>query len=255
MASPEKSYTREIRKRTGYLATWSPGVPLRLGDVGVMDDHVFIPQSSLSSFGIDFAIREDPSPIDFHYETKDAISYALEAAATVPGPGGSPVQAAASIKVAFSRDSATIFSCTSCLEHRIEDVLGLQEEIWGRYEAGLWREGWVVVTELMQADNATILIADNAGSEIAFAASGDVDVAQVQLGDATLGLRATSVKEVSNRWIAAHGLTPLFRAIGVQRGLLGTPGVGPLRRSPASDGRSDVAELDERFAYFDYPED
>ncbi|MCW3064742.1 MAG: hypothetical protein JWN32_1914 [Solirubrobacterales bacterium] len=256
MADIVKQYTSEIRKALGYLAAWTPGTGLRLGDIGVMRNRAFIPQSSVRSFNIDFRVRHDGSPIDFDYSSRGVVSIAAHAGASAEDPTGAISKAKGSVKVKFEREHATVFSCLGCVQHQVEDVLSLQEEVWGRYQAGLWREEWIVVTHLMVADSATILISDTKGAEIDFQASGDLQASGIRLGDASLGLAATSVKEVSNRWVAAHRLTPMFLAIGIGRGLLGSPHVGPLRRSAElTDSAPAPPELNERFAYYDYPEE
>jgi hypothetical protein len=219
-----------------------------------MHDRVFIPQSSTDSFGINFDVHEDDYSVDFDYASRGAVSITTRVGVSAEDPTGTVGAATARINVTFGREHALVFSCVGCVQHRVRDVLSLQEEIWGRYRAGLWREEWVVITHITVAQSATILIADAKGAEIDFQAVGDLGGSGIRLGDVSLGLSATSVKAVSNRWVAAQGLTPMFLAIGIQRGLLGAPHLRPLKRGvDQPDGVQPAEALDERFSYYDYP--
>lgn len=59
MASAQGQYTNEMKKKFGYYATWNPGVPLKLGDIGTFSDNVFTRLSNLTDRGIEFEIRPD----------------------------------------------------------------------------------------------------------------------------------------------------------------------------------------------------
>ena len=36
-----KKYTKELNQQFGYLATWLPGTPLALGDIGILRNNEF----------------------------------------------------------------------------------------------------------------------------------------------------------------------------------------------------------------------
>ena len=59
MTSAQEQYTDEMKKKFGYYAIWNPGVPLKLGDIGIFKDNAFTRISDLESLGIDFETRND----------------------------------------------------------------------------------------------------------------------------------------------------------------------------------------------------
>jgi hypothetical protein len=81
MASINKQYAKEINERFGYLATWLPNVEMRVGDVGIIRDHIFERRTSLAELGIPVDVQLDPSAIDFEYTSSDAVTINVKAAA------------------------------------------------------------------------------------------------------------------------------------------------------------------------------
>ena len=52
MPSPVQRYQREMHENIGFYATWLPGDPMELGDVGIPSNGMFRKRSSLNDLGI-----------------------------------------------------------------------------------------------------------------------------------------------------------------------------------------------------------
>jgi hypothetical protein len=81
----------------------------------------------------------------------------------------------------------------------------------------------VVITELITADSATILISATEKAHIDLSAKGQVAPTGLSLADASAGLQVTRSSGVATQILAAQKLTPLFRASGVRKHFFGDP--------------------------------
>lgn len=218
-----KKYTRELRQQFGYLATWLPGVPLALGDIGILKRNTFTKISNLSNFDIDFKIEKDPTKSDLEYTSKGAVSITTKASGTVAPQGSVLGEVDAGITVEFSKDKAILFKANGTSSPIIEDQILLGRKILSLYKKGQWDKDWVVITELVQADSASILISSSSTGKIELKATGELKTANMDIADADLGLELSFSRDLSTKIIAENSLTPLFRAMQVKGRLLGPP--------------------------------
>ncbi|MBV9772355.1 MAG: hypothetical protein JO040_00300, partial [Gemmatimonadetes bacterium] len=159
MVDPQKQYVRELFDKFSYLATWLPGVPLRVGDVGVMRDGYFQRLSSLENLGLTFTVRQDDVGTQLDYASRGAVSVSFKAAGAIPPYGSVLAEASAGVVIRMNRENAVLFQVLGASFPSIEDQLGLEHEIRRRHAAGEWNTDHLVVTEVLQARSATILIA------------------------------------------------------------------------------------------------
>ena len=220
MAEVYSQYTEELSEEYGYLATWLPNVRLHLGDVGILRRDRFELITSLKNLAIPFEIRETGEAADYQYVSADGANIAFGANAA--GLAGATLAASsAKASVTFKRANAVVFVAKGCKSTFIDrqDVLG--KEILARDEAGSWPKNHVVITELVTADSATVIISATADAKIEFSAESKLAPSGVSLADVAAGLQVASSSGVAAQIVASRQLTPLFRASGVRRRLLG----------------------------------
>lgn len=234
MASgPERNYTREMYRRFGYHATWTPGTPLQLGDVGVVRDGVYRRLRNLKDFGIPFDVRPDTTAERLKHVSTHSVEFAFKAAGKPAIPGSFLSDANAGVTIEFKRSGGVAFEALGCTTPSISDQLGLGRELIKRYRAGKWNKDYVVVTELVHADSCTVLVSESRGGKISIEASAAVSAGSFSIADASAGLGITFSRSMNTEIIAAGGLTPLMRVRRVRRPFLGSPtfrtaGVDPL---------------------------
>jgi hypothetical protein len=214
-----KRYAREMNEKFGYLATWLPNVQLKLGDVGFVRNQVFEPVSSLRLLDIAFAIDRDQQAADLDYTSSDAVSIQTKAAGTAAGPAATGAQADGSISISFSRADAVVFQASGCVTSKIADVKSLGDEILSRYYRDAWDAQYVVITDLVTAKAATILISNSHDAHIDLALKAQVASAATKLADADATVSVTRASGIGTRIVADKGLTPLFKVAGVKRRL------------------------------------
>ena len=222
MASPEKSYTKQMAKKFGYYATWLPTVPLKLGDYGIMrKKYVFVRVGNVHDLGIKFNKRIDTTANSIDYQTSGAVSMSVTVEADMKLPNA-PIST--KIGFTFKKENSVVFKANGVKSHSIEDQGKLGKEIVNLLDNQKWNKKHRVITELVPADSATIIIASSKSSELDLTASGDIS-ASIDIANPKLGLRTVKTREMSCTDIAKKGLVPLFRLSGIKKkGSSGTKG-------------------------------
>jgi hypothetical protein len=127
------------------------------------------------------------------------------------------------IAVSFSKENAVFFQAADCGSTSIEDQHALAELIINLYEAGDWSEDYVVITEVIHAKRATVLISSGSQATIEFAVNGNVKLSDFTLVAANAGLQVARATNIGTQIVAACGLTPLFKAKAIKKRLLRSP--------------------------------
>ncbi|MGA5897124.1 hypothetical protein [Streptomyces venetus] len=207
-------YTKELRNRFGYSATWVPTLRVELGDVGRMAGYRFERLGRLADFGMHFETRSSRTMGTIAYASSGGVEVEVGGTASAAsGPWDVPAGAAMSIK--FSREGAVWFQAEACAAEAIEDLLALEARILSLSDEGEWQDDLVVVTEVIRAEQGTVLISDagQGGIELRSQA-GTPDV------EGRTALRVTASRNIGTQVVGHGDLTPLFRAKGVRRRLL-----------------------------------
>jgi len=220
MATAAHQYTAEIARELRFNATWTPGVPLALGMIGVVDrDNIFAPVSSLGQFGIKFkeAQPSNGGTESFDYASAGAVEIGLKLAGETSDLTPNLPKARAGLGIRFRREYATVFRADGATHWRIADELCLAEEVVSLIKAGRWDKDWSVITHLVRATSTTVLIARSAGASVEFSLSAGVAAGGLELLSADAGAATFASREMQFMILAAGGMTPLFRAKRVKR--------------------------------------
>lgn len=216
MQSPYEQYTEELHERYGYLATWLPSTKLRLGDVGVLRRDRFELVTTLHHLGIEFAARDISEAADYEYISSDGANLQFNFNADAAGIEQALEKTTAKAAVEFSRKNAVLFMAKGCKASHIEQQDRLGAQIVARYDNGNWEKTYVIITELVTAESATILISGQANARAEFSAETGIAPQGIALADVSAGLRIASSSGIATQILAAKQLTPLFRASGIR---------------------------------------
>src|SRR5262245_51278402 len=113
MASPVMLYHQEMHNNLGFFATWLPGDPIEIGDVGVLENGRFRPMTSLKEFGIACDISTSQSAQNVHYTSRQGTKIA-----TSSGAAATAI-AKAEITIEFSRQGAFVFNASPLRPQRL----------------------------------------------------------------------------------------------------------------------------------------
>jgi hypothetical protein len=245
MEGVNRSYAREMNERFGYLAAWLPNTQFRLGDVGALRGHIFEPSATLSELGVAVEVRDDPNAIDLDYTSSDSVAIELKASGEAAGEAKAAPALSGKISVAFKAADAVVFQASSCRVSRIANLSAVAEAVIALFEKGQWAADRVIVTEVVKARAATILISNSRDAHIDLSVQGGAAAGIPVLADANAGLAVTRAVGIGTRIIASQGLTPLFKARGVKQTWFGLGpaelrGVGATREQ----ARAQLVDLD-----------
>lgn len=245
-AEPVRQYTDEIHDALGYWATWLPGSPLELGQCGPLQGRVFDPQSALTNFGIELDSPTVGQLTDIQYVTKGAVSYSLHGAADSERIPGIP-EGKAGIKLSFSRENAIVFVAKDARHTRIADVNQLAKTLYELISVGEFPAEFAVITEIITAGTASIMISSSDGAQLSLSADADFSAGLIDVANASLGLSRVSSKNLQTEIVAQQSLTPLFKLVGLKRNgrfLRRKKNVGRLKFEDRAGESEEVGEVD-----------
>ena len=218
MAKIHKQYTTEIFDNLKYRPTWLPGMSICLGTVGLIEDGIFRPITSLENLKIPFEEIIDIERDSIDYNSKTGVSITFKAAGELNPKFEAINEASAGVLIEFSRSGAIVLQLRGVANHRISDQSTLYKELMRSIIIGdkdQWQRKWVVITEVIRAESATIMISNSMNSKLELKASGTI--APTSLVDASANLSIVKENQVSTKIISKSGLTPLYRGVRVKK--------------------------------------
>jgi hypothetical protein len=221
MVSPQKFYVQEISKKTNYRANWLPDKPMNIGDIGKLSDGIFTLYTTLEQQGIPIKVRESSTSLNMDYTSNDSVKITNGAETTVQVPGLPIGEGKLKYKVDFQRSEGVLFQVTNSKKMIIENLSEIENQILEKYKKSVWDLGWVVVTEIVRTDSATIIINTGGSNTLEFEVSGNTGLGTVNLADTSLGLKLLRETGSSTKIIAQTNLTPLYVTKGISDPLFG----------------------------------
>jgi hypothetical protein len=248
MTSPQKFYVQEISRKTNYRANWLPDKPLSIGDIGKLEDGIFTLYTTLEQQGIPLQTRSSDSSLDLDYSSTSTVKLISDDAADTNIPTQA-VQAKLKLKIDFQNSKGVVFQMTASKKKIISNLGDIEKIVLDKYRNNEWNLGWVIVTETVQTDSATIIINIASNNTLEFEINGKADVASLNLADVNLGLKLLRETGSSTKIIAKANLTPLYLVKGIRDPLIGkttfrSPQRTSLRFDQLKDLPFDPAEID-----------
>lgn len=235
MASPVKRYQQEMHDNLGFFATWLPSTAIALGDIGVLEGGRFRREASLEELGItQTKVREgNAENVSYSSSAKRSDNISVGAATAVPMASGE-------LSVTFTSEGGYIFEAMNMKQIEVADRLSLASSVIEAYEKGRWQKEWLVIDALYRAESATILLSEDASSQIVLKANAPaLPAGLLSLADPKLGLGIISSSGKIVHIVAASNLRPLYSCVRVRDPLLfGKPTMAPVRGS--ADQRADA---------------
>ncbi len=220
MKGPQYQYTKELYERFGYVATWTPAVSVRLGDVGEMDGNVFRRLSSLAEINIPFTIRRGKAKENLIYTSESGVNLNFKAAGSPIIEGSSLLVQKAGATIDFHKGAGVVFVAKDCVSPSIENQITLGKEIIRRYNLAEWEAKYVVVTELKEAASMSAFISESSGGKVELIAENSLQLGTLSLADLNANFSVGASSGINTQIVAQNNLTPLFRVRKVKAGWL-----------------------------------
>jgi hypothetical protein len=218
MSNSAQFYLDRIHNSTGhYRATWfPPDRPIHIGDlVKINDEGGLSNWGSLKGLGIEPEVEATPSSANMDLSYRRDVQIQPKLAGKVP-LDGILSKAEAGINVKFNKGNEFIFEIAGYTTHVITNVAAIAVKVLELYKSGQWDKELLIVTELITADTATIIISGKGSSSLDLKLSADADIGDVKLTDASLQLKTGSKTGDVSEFISLKGISPLYKVMGLK---------------------------------------
>jgi len=224
MANPHKFYLAHMSAKTGYRAAWDPSRPHVIGQIGKLDQSgVFNVFSNLEKEGIPVETLADPSTMEMDYTSHDSVSISVKLSGKAPQAGSVLTDAEAGFSFEFKNERSIVFQTSGHRTHQLTNLAEIERLIIQKFKDGNWDKNWLIITQLVEANTATIIISNSSNSSLELSAKASAGTTDLKLTDASLGLTVAREKGSTLKYITQNGLTPLYRVMGIRHPLFGKP--------------------------------
>lgn len=229
-----QTYANAISEQLDFLPTWPVDSDVQLGDVGILEGRVFRRTDTLERLGLGgFQVRSGRGKTNIDFAVEDGVEISVEGGvdSIVPEIGGA-------VEVKFDREGAVFLRVGDHQIREIESTDALGREIMQRFKRGEWDRSRVVVTEVVSASAATVLVSGEGGASALFKLQAGLPV-QAALASGKL----STLQRISGHFVVkviAEEVSPLLRTRGVKR-----KGFGNEFRSKDDIARQDRGDAEE----------
>jgi hypothetical protein len=241
MSSPVSLYQSEMHENIGYFATWLPGDPVEVGDVGIFEGGRFRVVSSLKDLEVPFSTEPAGALRNVQYTSTEGTSIRFNAGA------GVKELLDAEVAINFSGAGSFLFHASGLQAHRLSNRTKVAKALLVAYQRKRWEKPWLLVESVHVAGRATIVVSSDSSAELVLSATAEGALAELSLADPKVELGIVSVKGRLFQTIAAANLHPLYSCFRVEDPFFGKPSVQPVRGASDASGvefmRPGIAEL------------
>jgi hypothetical protein len=240
MTSPVKTYQTEMHENLGFFATWLPGDPVDVGDVGVLEGGRFRRVASLEELGVSCDAEETAGKASLQFTSRDGVK--LEAG------GGAQAAGVANfnVDIEFGVAGAFLFHATGLRLRRLANRVKVGESVVDAYRGGRWKKGWLLVESVHAAKRATVIISEDKSARLQLSAATSIAVPSLSLADPKVTFEVVATKGKLFHTLGAVNLHPLYSCLRLRESFFGAPEVLPVRGSAGATqalSRPGISEL------------
>lgn len=218
---PIKNYQKDIYKKAKLRTNWELSKNLNLGDVGYFNDGEFVMQTTLKNLGIDFKVRKGIKQDKLDLSSTEGLNihpkFNLSGDAKVVD-----LNAEAIFDIEFTKAKSYIFKASGIRTDVISNITAVGKEVIKRFQAEDWDKDLVIISEIKTADAVSILISGESGTNTKISATGNLNIKELDIAKADIGLEASSNKKLALEVLGKAGTNPLFKIMGLEKSLLGS---------------------------------
>ena len=223
MASPVKLYQREMHSNIGFYATWLPGDPIEVGDVGVLVDGGFRRMTSLEELGVSCDVRTGVTRQELQLTSTRGTKLTASAGASVP------TIVKAEVAIEFSHAGAFVFHASALRPQNIMHTSTVAASIVDAYRGGRWQQDWLLVEAVHIADSATIIVSVDNSSKIVLEAAAAGVVPAISLADPKIEFSVAATQGQIVHIVGGRSLHPLYSCLRLKRSFFAEPSLRPVR--------------------------
>lgn len=223
MSAP-KIYGKAVHEESGWWGTFPLDLPLEAGDVIQLDDDGRITRIlNIHDWpGAKDAMPIDSAPVESatgwsRYAAKSREVVASGGVTTAVGAGAN-----AAVKVTFSEAGGFVLEYVGGEYRKLRDVETARRWVLGLAKNGEWNKNYVLVTEVVVARPATVLVSSEKQASIVLSASASLpaNVAGINLADPKFGFKESSFDAGIYKSISKVAY-PLYHVVKPKKSLFG----------------------------------
>lgn len=192
--TPRKYYVKNLFSKFGYLGTWLPNAPMRLGDFGTISDSGFENLGNINDLGLNIEFEASKSTLDFSFSCGVEIG-----ASNKTETNSVPINT----EISFKGAGGFIFKASECRIETISNRIELAKSIKRLYFNNEWDKEWCVVHEVVCAKSLTVLISNtkNSSASICTPPSKNtlLDCVEIINSDSELSYKSGNITEVKSK--------------------------------------------------------
>ena len=218
-----KKYNKHLLKR-GFNGPLTIHQPFKLGHIITFDKrsgfevigHISDSYFNLTSFEPDEKSGNAEADIDFGTESGVNIEAKISGDAQIPNSRLSLEDTG--LVIEFENKASYLLKTGGTKVHFIENIAELGKKVNTLYTQKKWNRNWFIITQLIEAERATLLISKSRNSKIELKAKGSLDsISEDDLVSADVNFSVLTKKEMNTNIIGKEGpYFPLFKANGVR---------------------------------------
>lgn len=217
-----KSYAKEIHQNfTKLYVNWLPNEAIALGDFGYLKDGLFNKEGNLKELFQGIEIHEaspNSSTSPAWYKYRSASTQVIEFSPQAQANVNQLADINASLEIKFSNQNSVFFNAPGCVVKSIDNLPNFKQKIINLYYTGHWKPEYVIVTKLLQAKSATIIISASNNSSITLEAGGQTTI---DLADVNLRFKVKSENNIGFKLTTESDIIPLVGFHKLKKGFFG----------------------------------
>jgi hypothetical protein len=203
-------YSESVHSNLRMYAAWPIDTPLGLGDFGTLDGHLFQRLGNIKDqYSIQIKSLSSKSSVHYDYRSADTVETTMYAKGDMKLGGQIPL-AKAGLEINFSGENAVFFDAAGCNISTIENKDNVFNEITKLYRKGKWDKKHTLITDIIRAESAMVLISKSKDASI-FLEAESPEITVIELAKASIGLRCKSEKNIGLNFISTQETTPLIK--------------------------------------------
>ncbi|MCD7972841.1 MAG: hypothetical protein LUG18_09280 [Candidatus Azobacteroides sp.] len=213
MNLPVRQYTKEMYRKFGYFATWMPGIPIELGDVGTIENNIFTKFTDLQSeaLKIEFKSKTKENKDFIEYKSEGQVNLSVKFAGTLPRPGSKLTEADAGIMFDFKKANSVYFRAKDVSFLQIDDLLDLQQKLLQPDIRKIWKKNWVIVTQVVCAEALAVMLSNKKDATVELKANANISAIKPDILDAGFEFTTRNDSGMETSYLSENRTSPLFK--------------------------------------------
>ncbi len=236
-------YLTQMNKKFNYRATWLPQRRLTVGNFGLISDGQW---NELGSLASGFNIKVESSAVDNAGEMELTSATGVSITTKLSGQPSTALEGLlegdAGVSVKFATENAFVFKAKNLTYHTLANQFAIAKQIIELWELGQWKKEYMIISEVVEAESATILIAAGSNGQIELKAKGKIETGKIDIADASMEFEAVKTQNIGIKIIAESKITPLYKVVKLKTGFLDNPGL-VARKSQDPKSMEDLFEI------------